>query len=565
PAVVIGPADVLVSKLLLRGYDTVMVKQPIDFELLTNGAHWIADQARPCPQTTATLRQVAAFAGQWGTAEPFRLTSISDPYPERTVLHAPGPAISATLRERHAEGTLTIVALDTVEAAQAAYRDLREGPVRCTLLHSRFRGTDRTRLVEEFAADPADRILVTTRAVEASLGLPAATVIREASHGVAPEREVRLISESDFLGLFDTGEETDIADYVQDEDDLDAEVAWATWTPGQEGEPDPEVRAPGAEFRCHVPLGLIRRFAAGHAVWRFDGERYAKVTDDGQRPVRPGQVLLVNAADGGYDPELGFDPESRGVVAGSPHLLTPAGQEELAVPETLGEQRHWQSLNEHSERVRDQAAALLEVLRPGISPDAARSVVVAGYLHDLGKAHPIWQDALCALAADEDRTMVEAGRPWAKSGGKGGRLEFTGGVSFRHELGSLLLIDGPFRELLAEAPDRNLARYGVLAHHGILRVRVQDPDHVDSPQRVIRGLTHGATTEIPPMLRRSASALTVDLAQFGANGDGAWTETVRDLLTRYGPFTLAYLETLVRIADWRASAGAALPVARVAG
>ena len=86
--------------------------------------------------------------------------------------------------------------------------------------------------------------------------------------------------------------------------------------------------------------------------------------------------------------------------------------------------RRWQSLDEHSEQVRDQAAALLAALAPSIPPEAARSAVVAGYLHDLGKAHEIWQDAICALAEDEEKAEIAAGRPWAKSGGKGGALPF---------------------------------------------------------------------------------------------------------------------------------------------
>src|SRR5579862_3336133 len=69
--------------------------------------------------------------------------------------------------------------------------------------------------------------------------------------------------------------------------------------------------------------------------------------------------------------------------------------------------------------------------------------------------------------------LVAAGRPWAKSA-TAGPLEFAGGVSFRHELASLLLIDGPLRPLLAASPDPDLTRYLVLAHHGRLRVRVGD-------------------------------------------------------------------------------------------
>src|SRR5262249_28749031 len=167
--------------------------------------------------------------------------------------------------------------------------------------------------------------------------------------------------------------------------------------------------------------------------------------------VRPFELLLINAADGGREVVTGHAPAVRELVPGCPVLRTPA---ELAA---LGEaaaaevvERPGESLDEHSAQVRDQAAALLEVLGPAISDSAWRSVIVAGWLHDVGKGHATWQDALCALAPASDRDMVAAGRPWAKSGsGAEGRLGFAGGVTFRHELASLLLLDGPLRDLLA--------------------------------------------------------------------------------------------------------------------
>ena len=45
------------------------------------------------------------------------------------------------------------------------------------------------------------------------------------------------------------------------------------------------------------------------------------------------------------------------------------------------------------------------------------------------------------------------------------------------------------------------------------------------------------------------------------DGDHSWTQNVHGLLDRYGPFVLAYLESLVRISDWRASGGRELPTA----
>ena len=61
---------------------------------------------------------------------------------------------------------------------------------------------------------------------------------------------------------------------------------------------------------------------------------------------------------------------------------------------------------------------------------------------------------------------------------------------------------------------------------------------------------------IPPLLGQPAAELTVDLDQFRLGGDRSWTRTALGLRDRYGPFVLAYLEAIVRVADWRASAGA---------
>ena len=189
-----------------------------------------------------------------------------------------------------------------------------------------------------------------------------------------------------------------------------------------------------------------------------------------------------------------------------------------------------------------------------------RSAVTAAYLHDVGKAHKIWQDALCSLAPEERQDEIIAGRPLAKSG-TDRPLRFEGGVAFRHELASLLILDGPLDDLLADAPDADLAKYLVLAHHGKLRVQVRDPGDLtalatnEASDHKLLGLEEGTTTDIPPLLGQPSTQLTVDLDQFRLGGERSWTRTALGLCDRYGPFVLAYLETIVRVADWRARAG----------
>ena len=50
PAIVVGTADVLVSKALNRAFGMDRAIFPIDFALTTNGAHWVIDEVQLSPR-----------------------------------------------------------------------------------------------------------------------------------------------------------------------------------------------------------------------------------------------------------------------------------------------------------------------------------------------------------------------------------------------------------------------------------------------------------------------------------------------------------------------------------
>ena len=574
PAIVIGTPDIAVSKALNRGFCIGRIIHPIDFALVTNGAQWVFDEVSLCPRSAATIGRLVSLAATAGTAEPLAVSFLSSAEPGAGPVPArlgaePGdyPAIAAAAAELHRPGTRTLIVLNSVRAAQQVQAALAGGPVDCVLVHAEFRGRERRALADLVAGTAGDggQIVVATPVVEAGLEFFAELVISEGGPGASLElrasrcepggrlfwvpgaetglREPGLnhreafnpqeIFETPAAG--ETGEDLDVAGLVGDGDDLEAQLIWANWVQGRR--PPEEFRLPSDDWRCRASLARVAELARRVPVWRLDWARdgWVELTPQ-EEPARPGELLVVAAAHGGYDSVLGFDPGLPGPVADSPSL-------DLAVEgEPAGE---WVSLTQHSEETRDQAAALLEVIQPSLSEVACRSVVCAAYLHDVGKAHPTWQDALCAMALDAERERVQAGRPWAKSGTEG-RLVFAGDVTFRHELASLLLVGGPLRGLVDAGADAELVRYLVLAHHGRLRVRVTDPE-TDGP--VLFGLADGGSWPIPAVLGVGAGELAVDLAQF----PDSWTKTVLSLLERYGPFVLAYLETLVRIADWRSS------------
>ena len=170
-------------------------------------------------------------------------------------------------------------------------------------------------------------------------------------------------------------------------------------------------------------------------------------------------------------------------------------------------------LDVHSGDVERRAREIVE--RLPLTPGVKRAVVIAARQHDHGKNRRVWQRSI----GNPDRSLL-----LAKSGGKMRPLELT---LYRHELGSMLdaerdpsLLDG------LEPAERELALHLIAAHHG--RARPHFPaEELFDPE-----------------------AVGVDAAQAGVRVMQRFAKLQR----QYGRWGLAYLESLVRAADYAASA-----------
>lgn len=406
---------------------------------------------------------------------------------------------------------------------------------------------------------PTDELQQTVAALERLEGSRVTSADLLAVEGLTSDRPPPTIRRADFLSLFDTapdlsGNDLDIAPYIRDSDDLDVYLCWAQW----EGRLRDDQPVPPHDARCAVSIMDARELQTRVTLWRRPPNRSGWQPVSSGPPIRPGEVLLVCASDGGYVPDTGFDVRSTAPVPpiagetptplGDPETETNNASDELA----LG-CADWIPLDQHLLETEEEARALVTAC--DLSADVAEDVVLAARLHDVGKAHPVWQDAICALADDRTDEIVD-GRPWAKSASRG-RPHF-GDATFRHEFAGVLALQTSFEPLLGGAHDRDLVRYLVMAHHGKLRVTVRE---LGAPaDNSLLGIADGERADLPDVL---GTAPEVDrpasIRQFALDGDPdrhlpAWADTVQDLLDRYGPFQLAYLETLVRAADWRASA-----------
>lgn len=675
PSIMIGTIDCLVSKALNRGFGISRNAYPVDFALMTNGAHIVIDEVQLAAASTVTLRQLAGFRRSFPVAEPSGLTCMSATVDRRLIntvdnpddglvtialaeadrrghlgdilaatknvrrLLADGPvdahSVATHALRRHRPGTRTLVVVNTVKAAKLIFKALQRAKptAELMLIHSRFRGVERVQLSDRLTAPLPDSgmIVVATQVIEAGVDLDSSVMITESapwaslcqrsgrcnrsaqveaaelwwftgpsdgpyapedlietervltalegspvtgetllSQQVAPgDLQVSVLRRPDFLALFDTapdlsGVDVDVSRYIREgKDTLDCQVAWVALAPGEA--PNSRNPLPDQALRCPVPVNDARSWAKTVDAWTLNvvTERWERVR--AQTRVRPGEVILAAASTGGYDPALGFEAGSTAPV--------PVGQQ-IAVGSTLGAEepdvhsldatnlgaRDWVLLDDHLRAARDQAAALLVALAPEFDDELQGAVIAAALTHDLGKLNEEWQQGLKAAAPQ----LTAPDGVLAKSPGRG-RLRAPGRPGFRHELQSALLLGAPqsagLRAAAGVTDDAlSLVQYLVAAHHGKVRLQVRQPSDSVRPGDGLLGLFDGDEMGPSSALGVDVDPWSVDLGVLSFGGEQSWTRSALDLLETYGPFRLAYLEMVVRVADWRASAGLAIGV-----
>ena len=190
------------------------------------------------------------------------------------------------------------------------------------------------------------------------------------------------------------------------------------------------------------------------------------------------------------------------------------------------------TLRDHLNGVGNRAADFAE--RLGFAPEVREDLRLAGRLHDIGKVDRRFQKG---LAGGDEVDLVMLEEPLAKSlPGRRGHWFYPKGM--RHEFASVaMVLSNP--DILERANDPDLVLHLVGTHHGHGRPL---PSIIKDPAPGTLRFEHdGHPMESPTDLAESSIALEM--------AERFWC-----LIDRYGYYGLAWLETVLRLADHRQSA-----------
>ena len=385
---------------------------------------------------------------------------------------------------------------------------------------------------------------------------------------------------------------------------------------GEKPKQPPENYRPHRRDLCAVPFLRARAWLCGEEtktnrkprlrsgirawIWDWIDGEWKVASREG---LVPGRVVCVAADTGGYRTDRGFDADCKEIVScvsseEVDEIDDANNQQDAEIPGGC-----WKTLACHANEVANEAKKIAGELN--LSQDIQDVLELAGLWHDWGKSHPAFQGSMREANRPDRNDLAKAPDGcWPKKH----RYEYLDGSetrpAFRHELASALALFailenyapkhpallGPWWEVLSKlgrtpacreplpAPPPLVQRiincpseafdllvYLVASHHGKVRVALHaapaDQDYHDQDGRglPIRGIREG--DQLPPIMLAPNQppvpgiVLTLSPAAIGLSEKTgiSWRERSLQVIDRYGPAGVAFLESILRAADVRAS------------
>lgn len=390
-----------------------------------------------------------------------------------------------------------------------------------------------------------------------------------------PLAETHVLRRRDLVDLFDTtpdlaGLDLDVGRYIRDGDDRDVQIFWRDLE-AKTRTPDSQIRPQRPEL-VRVAVNDFKKFAQKQrdSIWTWDALDGEWVSLYQAPQIAPGRIYLLATQVGGYAAEIGWTGDPR-------HRPDPVLDIEIDEPQASPRDGPtddesdgaYLSLTLHTSDVVKTCREISDTV-PSLLDESDRACLLTAALwHDVGKAQACFQHLLKEGRDDIPAHLTDAILAKSKRVASGGRPIRP---HFRHELASALAWLSAGNE--TEPHKQSLIAYLIASHHGKVRLSLRampgeripvDEDGNTQPERLYaRGVWDGEYLpgeDLPDINIEGVPARLgpLDLALMRLGGSPtapSWTNRILVLRDApgIGPFRLAWLETILRAADGRASA-----------
>ena len=364
----------------------------------------------------------------------------------------------------------------------------------------------------------------------------------------------------DILELFDTSPDLtdydiDISRFVRNSDERHVSGFWRDL----DRENLKKENLPERGELCPVPLNEINELLKNsndERLYKWDWINGGwNMLMKGER-LYHGQIVMLDSKKGHYSEVIGWSLKEKNEV-----LIVAKNQNTGNIIETCSfnddnpSQFPWKSIYEHTEEVVNKCRDIIKVIGiPQNSKNFEDALLKGALWHDAGKAHPAFQSKINKFEGvpkeiEENQIAKAPNDKWINHP-EGGRKHF------RHELASALIA--------IQNGVEPLAIFLALSHHGKIRTSIRSMPGEEVPNdekiRFAKGVWDGDSIEkvnLPNFITGKVS-LNLDLMELGSKSTNkSWVQTVFNMVKdeEIGIFRLAYLESLLRAADQRASGG----------